>query len=297
MTDFSDFKAQIAEYANRQDWADAIVIGFIRQAEQKLNAELRVDRMIKFSQALINGRCIALPDDWLAMELIRIANPNVPSGFLPIRYKSRDEFYTTTDNWMYGFYTIQGRQLFIGGAPDAVNGQAALITYYGEVPVFSDTTPSWVYSKYPSLYLSAAMMHAFLHAVGEEDKAAGAKQLTEDTINKLNALHLTSRASGSRVVRSRVRSFRMKMACFGSFGSDRYGGARPGDRGRDMRLRRLSGRAVASTDHEPRRLSLRIDDDGAGTLGEAQGAPPVAPEASTPPEPPKPPTPLPEPKK
>ena len=207
MTDFSDFKAQIAEYANRQDWADAIVTGFIRQAEQKLNAELRVDRMIKFSQALINGRCIALPDDWLAMELIRIANPNVPSGFLPIRYKSRDEFYTTTDNWMYGFYTIQGRQLFIGGAPDTVNGQAALITYYGEVPVFSDTTPSWVYSKYPSLYLSAAMMHAFLHAVGEEDKAAGAKQLTEDTINKLNALHLTSRASGSRVVRSRIRSF------------------------------------------------------------------------------------------
>ena len=51
------------------------------------------------------------------------------------------------------------------------------------------------------------MMHAFLHAVGEEDKAAGAKQLTEDTINKLNAAHLTSRASGSRVVRSRVRSF------------------------------------------------------------------------------------------
>jgi hypothetical protein len=207
VTDFADFKAQIAEYSNRQDWADAIVVGFVRQAEQKLNAELRVDRMIKFSQALINGRCIVLPDDWLAMELVRIANPNVPSGFLPIRYKSRDEFYTTTDNWMYGFYTIQGRELFIGGAPDSINGQNTLITYYGEVPVFSDIQDSWVYTKYPSLYLSAAMMHAFLHAVGEEDKAMGAKQLTEDTINKLNALHLTSRASGSRVVRSRVRSF------------------------------------------------------------------------------------------
>ena len=81
------------------------------------------------------------------------------------------------------------------------------MTYYGEVPVFSDIVDSWVNDKYPSLYLSAAMMHAFLHAVGEEDKAAGAKQLTEDTINKLNALHMTSRASGSRVVRSRVRSF------------------------------------------------------------------------------------------
>ena len=207
MTDFSDFKAQIAEYSNRGDWADALVTGFVRQAEQKLNAELRVDRMIKFNQALINCRCIALPDDWLQMELVRIANPNVPDGFMPIRYRSRDEFYTTVDDWTYGFYTIQGRELFIGGTPDAINGQAALITYYGEIPVFSDTTPSWVYTKYPSLYLSAAMMHAFLHAVGEEDKAAGAKQLTEDTINKLNALHLTSRASGSRVTRSRIRSF------------------------------------------------------------------------------------------
>ena len=207
MTDFADFKAQIAEYSNRGDWADALIVGFIRQAEQKFNAELRVDRMIKFNQALINCRCIDLPDDWLQMELVRIANTNVPSGFIPIRYKSRDEFYTTVDNWMYGFYTIQGRELFIGGTPDTINGQAALITYYGEVPVFSDTTPSWVYTKFPSLYLSAAMMNAFLHAVGEEDKAAGAKQLTEDTINKLNAQHAVSRASGSRVTRSRIRSF------------------------------------------------------------------------------------------
>ena len=34
MTDFSDFKAQIAEYANRQDWPDALVTGFIRQASR-----------------------------------------------------------------------------------------------------------------------------------------------------------------------------------------------------------------------------------------------------------------------
>ena len=163
--------------------------------------------MIQFDEALIVSRCAPLPDDWLQMELVRIANLNAPDGFLPIRYKSRDEFYTTVDNWMYGFYTIQGRQIFIGGYPDTVNGQTVKLTYYGEVPVFSDDTDSWVYTKYPGLYLSAATMFSCLHAVGEEDKAAGAKQLAEDMITKLNALHATSRASGSRVVRSRVRSF------------------------------------------------------------------------------------------
>ena len=207
MTDFSDFKTQIAEYANRGDWPDAVVTGFVRQAEEKLNAELRVDRMIKFSEALIASRCAPLPDDWLAMELVRIANLNAADGFLPIRYKSRDEFYTTVDNWMVGFYTIQGRQIFVGGPPDTVNGQVLKLTYYGEVPVFSDTQPSWVYTKYPALFLEAATMFSCLHAVGEEDKAAGAKALTEDTIQKLNAIHATSRASGSRVTRTRTRSF------------------------------------------------------------------------------------------
>jgi hypothetical protein len=207
MSDYSDFCAQIAEYANRQDWSQQLIAGFIAQANQKLNAELRIDRMIQFDEALVASRCAPLPDDWLAMELVRIANANAADGFLPIRYKSRDEFYTTTDNWMYGFYTIQGRQLFIGGAPDTVNGQIIKLTYYGEVPVFADDTPSWVFTKYPALYLSAATMFSCLHAVGEEDKAMGAKQLTEDTINKLNANHAMSRASGSRVTRSRVRTF------------------------------------------------------------------------------------------
>ena len=176
-------------------------------AEQKFNAELRVDRMIQFDEATIAARCAPLPDDWLQMELVRIANGNVPDGFLPIRYKSRDEFYTTEDNWMVGFYTIQGRQIYIGGPPDTINGQTVKLTYYGEVPVFSDTTPSWIYTKYPSLYLYAALMHADLHAVGEEQNSAGMKQLCEDMINKLNAQHALSRASGSRVTRTRTRSF------------------------------------------------------------------------------------------
>jgi hypothetical protein len=207
VTDFSDFKTQIAEYAAREDWSDALIVGFVRQAEQKFNAELRIDRQIKFCESIVNCRCVPLPDDWLQMELVRIANAWGPDGFLPIRYKSRDEFYAAKDAWTEGTYTIQGRELFVGGAPEASDGQAVRITYYAEVPVFSDATPSWVYTKFPSLYLSAALMYAFLHAVGEEDKAIGAKQLTEDVINKLNAAHLLSRASGSRVTRTRVRSF------------------------------------------------------------------------------------------
>ena len=112
-----------------------------------------------------------------------------------------------TDKWAYGYYTIEGRQIYVGGTPDTTDGQTLKIVYYGEVPVLSDTQQSWLYTRYPSLYLHAALMHADLHAVGEELSAGNMKQLTEDEIQKLNALHLRAKASGSRVTRTRVRSF------------------------------------------------------------------------------------------
>jgi hypothetical protein len=141
------------------------------------------------------------------MDFVRVANSNGADGFLPARYKSRDEFFTLTDNnsWMY--YTIVGTQMFFGGTPDPVNGTPYKIVYYGEVPVLSDAQTSWVYTKYPQLYLFASLMHADLHAVGEEQGAANMKTLAEDMIQKLNAAHLGSKASGSRVTMPRHRSF------------------------------------------------------------------------------------------
>jgi hypothetical protein len=207
MTDFSDLKAQIAEWANRQDWSDQLVTSFIRQAEQKFNAELRVDRMIQNIEAPIIKRCAPLPDDWLEMDMVRIQNPNAADGFMPIYYKPRTEFYNKPDKWAYGSYTIEGRQIYFGGTPDSVNGIIFKLVYYGEVPVFSDQISSWIYTKYPSLYLMAALMHADLHAVGEEVTAAGLKALVEDMITKLNAEHMRAKASSARLVRTRIRSF------------------------------------------------------------------------------------------
>jgi hypothetical protein len=207
MTDFSDFKAQIAEWANRQDWTDALVTSFVRMAEQKFNAELRVDRMICNASNTVTQRCATLPDNWLAMDFVQIENPNGANGFLPIRYLARDEFFNLPDKWAQSYYTIEGRTIYFGGAPDDIEGVQFNIAYFGEVPVLADDQQSWLYTKYPSLYLHAALMHANLHAVGEEVNAANMKQLTEDEIQKLNALYLRSKASGSRVTRSRVRSF------------------------------------------------------------------------------------------
>ena len=207
MTDFADFKAQIAEWANRQDWSDALVTSFVRMAESKLNQELRVALMIQMDDGIITSRCAQLPDDWLAMDLVRVANENGADGFLTARYKARDEFFNQRDTHTWMYYAMVGATIFFGGTPDPIDGTEYKIAYYGEVPVFSDTQTSWVYTKHPNLFLSAAMMHAFLHAVGEEQNAANSKQLAEDMIQKLNAAHLGAKASGSRVTMPRHRSF------------------------------------------------------------------------------------------
>jgi hypothetical protein len=207
VTDFADFKSQIMEWINREDFTDVLVTSFVRMAESKINQELRVALMINSVDGLIASRCAPLPPDWLAMDLVRVANASGADGYLTARYKARDEFFNQSDVRTRLAYTLVGTQIYFGGSPDPVDGTAFKLVYYGEVPVFSDTQPSWVYTKYPNLFLSAALMHAYLHAVGEEQSAAGAKQLAEDMITKLNTAHLGAKASGSRVTAPRRRSF------------------------------------------------------------------------------------------
>lgn len=216
MSDFSDFCTQIGEFENRQDWSPTLVASFVRMAEQLFNAELRIDRMINSVTGLIAAQCAPLPDDWLESDLTLIANVNAPTGWSPIHYLPRDEFYRTPNTpyatWAYkpttyGYYTIEGRQIFFGGPPDTVNGINFQISYYGEVPIFSDTVDSWVYDRYPALYLTAARMYAKTHAVGEEDQVMAFRQQVNDMIQKLNAVHYKSRASGSRLARGHKRSF------------------------------------------------------------------------------------------
>jgi hypothetical protein len=217
MSDFDALTAQIADFANRQDWSPALVAFFIQQCEQKLNAELRVDRMIATSQNTVTCGCATLPDDWLESDLMLIAGIS-PTGWVPIRYKPRDEFfrlpatpysgtYFANYNSTFGSYTIEGRTIFFGGVPDELEGTLYQMNYYQEVPVMATAGSSWVYTKYPSLYLYGSLMHADLHAVGEEDKAGAMKNLAEDMITKLNNDHLRAKASGSRLNRMRVRSF------------------------------------------------------------------------------------------
>ena len=147
-----------------------------------------------------------------------VQSGTTPTGWKPIRYKPRDEFYRLPStpyasasvpnyNSTYGYYTIEGRTIYFGGPPDAVNGITFQLSYYAEVPVFSDTQDSWVYTKYPSLYLYGSLMHADLACGWRGGQGGGDEAVHRRHDHKLNADHLKSKASGSRLTRTRTRSF------------------------------------------------------------------------------------------
>lgn len=218
MSDYATLCAQIADWANRQDWSQALIDSFVSMAEQKLNAELRVDRMINNAQNTVTCGCSTLPDDWLESDLMLIGNSPSPTGWMPINYKPRDEFfrlpaapysgtYLSNYNSTFGAYTIEGRTIYFGGVPDEIEGTLYQISYFQEVPVMATVGSSWVYTKYPRLYLFAALANADFHAVGEEQTAMLLGAQVDQMIQKLNDAYRLSKASGSRLKRTRVRSF------------------------------------------------------------------------------------------
>jgi hypothetical protein len=207
VTDYQTLQTAIAEWANRGDWSSTLVSSFISMAEQKFNSDLRVDRMIAQSQNVVTDRCSVLPDDWLEMDFVEVQNPNTPNGWAPLWYKARDQFFREPDKYTKRYYTIEGRTITFGGTPDEVEGIPFQIYYYQEVPVMSALGSSWVYTKYPRLYIMAALMNADFHAQGEEQTALLLGQQVDQMITKLNDDHRLAKASGSRLRRVRHRSF------------------------------------------------------------------------------------------
>ena len=69
------------------------------------------------------------------------------------------------------------------------------------------TGSSWVYTKYPRIYLLASLINADFHAVGEEDKAMLLGQEVDKMIGRINDNWKLAKASGSRLSRTKIRSF------------------------------------------------------------------------------------------
>lgn len=202
MTAIADKCTEIRLWLNQgiDEYPDSLVTTWVRGAEERFNAELRVDYMIQIDTAIATDGRVTLPGAWLEADFVRIVNGN------PLVYKNRNDFHTIGVSGDYenkGKYTIIGRYIELGDAssvPPTVE-----LSFYGQIPAL-DADPTWLSIYYPTLLLYGSLEHASLYGI-EDERAATMKGKVGEMISQLNDMHKAAKTSGSRLSVKSKRSF------------------------------------------------------------------------------------------
>ena len=153
---YAELQSAVANWLARSDLTSRIP-EFIALCEAKLNREIRaVDQDTKNTSFSINAEYV-----------------NVPSGFLQAksfeaslggrRYSLKlmpDEMQTDryNDTGAPIFYSVVGSQFRFAPAPDAT--YTATLVYYTSIVGLATTSPNWVLTKHPDVYLYGSLLEA-----------------------------------------------------------------------------------------------------------------------------------------
>lgn len=216
MSALSDFCNEIRDWIDDTDPTDAMITTWIRDAEERLNNELRTNEQIVRTYATFDDDCSTLPDDWLE--------------FLYVRYKGGRpfDFITNHDYWQlkteraYGtsfepntsgevypsigkaLYTIIGRTLFVWPPinPDALTQIET--AYYRKVQPLGPLQDP-LQARYPAIYRYCTLAAGAPYLV-EDERLSTFASLATAGIQKANDAAKMGRHSGSPIA-PRIRGF------------------------------------------------------------------------------------------
>lgn len=204
MTTIEDHCDTIRSWLNFE-YDNTLITSWTRFAEEDLSESLRCKHMIDIATATVIDQRVQLPLDWQELDFVRLV------GGLPLRFRTRDEFYkNTADNtvtngdYNVGYYTITGNFLIVGGATETTP-QALEISYFQAIPPLEDT-PNWVYTYYQRLLTSKTLAVAAAYSI-EDERGPMWETAAQALVDKINQNYLKSRASGSKLVAPQNRSF------------------------------------------------------------------------------------------
>lgn len=159
IADFTDLKASIADFMNRQDATSAIP-SFITLGEAEMNRKLRVRQMVARATATLSDEFESVPADFCGELALTLDNtPTIQLEFCDadkINFeKSRRSTLTGTPE----IYSIQGDDLQLFPAPTSF--WTARMVYYRTIPALSDSRlTNWLLTKYPDAYLYGSLSQA-----------------------------------------------------------------------------------------------------------------------------------------
>jgi hypothetical protein len=161
ITDYAGLQAAVVDYMNRNDISDQTADYFISIAETRFNRRLRLRAQQDTATGSV-AASVALPDDFLEVISLRLANGGITS---PASYKKtggiRDESGHTTQ------YSVIGTNLVF----DPVgSGYTYAMEYYAKFPSIEDGS-NWLIENAQDLYLYASIEEAATFIRDAEDVA------------------------------------------------------------------------------------------------------------------------------
>jgi hypothetical protein len=181
-------------------YPDTVVISWIRMAEEALSKILRCKDNLQIDTGLLVQDRYLLPSDWRELDFVRIVDGR------PLRYAPRDDFYNPDEPYktdQKNCYTLSGNYVIVGGT--SASGLNIEVTYYQDVSPLGDN-PSWLLSKYPTLFTLKTLHIASMYAI-EDDRGTMWDTESGKLLADANKEHASSKASGSRLTQRHVRSF------------------------------------------------------------------------------------------
>jgi len=198
---YSGLKTTIADYLNRDDLT-SVIPSFITLAEAKFNRKLRVRQMVKRATATLDTQYFAFPADFLQAKEFQL-NTN-PITYLQYVTQNQGDYGSSTQYVASGkpqFYTIIGTQIQVIPTPDG--SYTGELTYYGKIPVLSDSnTSNWLLAYAPDLYLYGALLEASPY-LKDDERLAVWSSLYSNSIGDIEIADQRASVASTPIVRAR----------------------------------------------------------------------------------------------
>lgn len=213
MSELTDFCDTIRRWLDDEDeYTDAIVTEWVRDAEERMNNELRTNEQVVREYATFDDNCAELPPNWLEHIYVRLkggkpftyATPDEYWNFVdpgPVPQSTSGEVYTPVEDQRY---TTIGRTLFVWPPIDPAALTQVEIAYYRMIEPLGDTRDA-VFDRYPSIYRNCTLTAAAPYLI-EDERLQTWGELATAGITKANEAARKARWSGSPIV-ARKRSF------------------------------------------------------------------------------------------
>ena len=203
IANYTDLQSQIADFLNRDDLT-SVIPTFITLAEADMNRRLRHWRMETRSQALLDTRYTALPQNFVDAVRLQLTGPSgVQRLELITNSELMDKRQASDTAGTPRFYVINDGTIEVYPAPD--QDYDLEMVYIATIPDIATNTTNWVITYHPDCYLYGALMHSAPY-LQEDPRTQTWAALYKNAVDGINLEDDKAKTSGSGH-RMRIRSF------------------------------------------------------------------------------------------